>query len=366
MNHKLRQPGVMVEGHSTTGPAEVDGTGVYAGDLSRLDKYLEIISIIVGVETLIIALWVGINWWQGGEWLPQILPGLGERGLSVFSAGMTILSVSLFGVLVLRNSRTLQNRTRQRNDADDALEQSEARLRLAQAAAGIATIDWDIAGDRAVWNANFFKVFGVKDISAEIRSPYEHLIELIHPDDRDRMNAMHLALLREGGAYSDEFRILRPDGEIRWIAARGEVFCDSRGIARRLIGANFDITERRRTETALRDSLNIMEFANDAGEIGVWNNDFIAGTASCDERGRQILGFGDGHAPINAAVFYARLHPGDRDRVKSRLTEAVRTGEKFALECRIQMADSRLRWVRIRGMAELDPLTGVGRGLERN
>ena len=358
MNQRSRQPAIIVEGHSRTGPAENDGNGAYAGDLPRLDRYLEIIAIIVGVETLIIALAVGHNWWRNGAWLEQILPGLNESGLAVFLAVMTIFSVGLFGALIFRNYRNLQNRTRQRNLADVALVQSEARLRLAQSAAGIATLDWDIAGDRAVWNANFFKVFGVKDISADTRSPYEHLIDLIHPNDRGRMNSMHLALLKNGGTYSDEFRILRPDGEIRWIAARGEVFCDARGIPRRLIGANFDITERRRTEMALRDSLNILEFANDAGEIGVWNNDFVANSSSCDERGRQILGFANDMAPLNADAFYARLHPADRDRVKARLTEAVKTGEKFTIECRVQTSESRLGWVRIRGMAELDPVSG--------
>ena len=357
MKQKPRQPVIIVEGQNSAVHHQAEALVARGADLSRLDRYLELFSIIAGFEALLIALIVGAALLPLDMWPHNILAPVGERNLALALAVSTVLSVGLFGVTAARNFRTLQYRTRQRNDADTALEQSESRLQLAQAAAGIATIDWDIAGNRAVWSANFFKVFGVRDISSEIRSPYEHLLDLIHPDDRGRMDAMHLALLKEGGTYADEFRIRRPDGETRWLAARGEVFCDARGIPRRLIGANFDITERRRTEEALRDSLNIVEFANDAGEIGVWNNDFVVKKTSCDDRTRNILNLGDISAPLNAAAFYVKVHPGDRERVRAKLAEAVKSGEKFALECRIQALDGKLRWVRIRGMAELDPVT---------
>ena len=286
-----------------------------------------------------------------------------EPGMALATA--TVTTIILLGIVLSRNTHVLQLRTRQRDTAQTALGQSEARLRLAQAAAGIATVDWDIAADHAVWSSNFVDVFGIQDalqgeLQGELRSaksPYELFIDLVHPDDRARIDAMHLVLLKQGGTFSEEFRITRPDGEIRWIATRGEVLCDARNIPRRLIGSNFDITERRRSEDQLKQSLAIIELANEAGEIGVWNNDIIAGRGTWDERARKIFGLQTQSARINFGQFKRAIHPDDLARVREHLSRALRSGEKFEIECRVAPADADQRWVRIRGLAELDART---------
>ena len=278
-----------------------------------------------------------------------------EPGMALASA--TVATVILLGIVLSRNTQVLQLRTRQRDMAQTALEQSEARLRLAQSAAGIATVDWDIAADQAVWSSNFAEIFGYQGDLHSAKSPYGLFIGMVHPDDRARIDALHLALLKQGGAFSDEFRIVRRDGEIRWIAARGEMLRDARNIARRLIGSYFDITERRRNEERLQQSLAIIELANEAGEIGVWNNDIVARRASCDERARTIFGLRTQSSRINFSQFKRAIHPGDFARVREHLSRALRSGEKFEIECRIAASDASPRWVRMRGLAELDART---------
>ena len=81
-------------------------------DLSRLDRYLELFSIIAGFETLLIALIVGAALLPEDMWPHNILAPVGERNLALSLAVSTLLSVGLFGVTAARNFRTLQYRTR--------------------------------------------------------------------------------------------------------------------------------------------------------------------------------------------------------------------------------------------------------------
>jgi PAS domain-containing protein len=124
----------------------------------------------------------------------------------------TVSSLLLFVTLLVWSGRLLKLRTTQRDQATEALEESESRLRLAQSAASIATIDWDFVTDRAIWSSNFEQVFGVPRETIAGGSSYEAFLAFVHPDDKPNMDAMLLRLLKSGGTFSEEFRIAKPDG----------------------------------------------------------------------------------------------------------------------------------------------------------
>ena len=272
-------------------------------------------------------------------------------------AATALTTILLFVGGAAIHTRVLQERTRQRDAAQTARERSETRLLLAQAAAGIATVDWNLAEDHAVWSSNFVDVFGIPGDVASGKTPYELFIELVHPDDRTRVDAMHVKVLRTGGAFSEEFRISSAGGAIRWIATRGEVLCDDKGKPYRLIGSNFDITERRRSEDRLKQSLAIIELANESGEIGVWNSNPAVRTGRLDQRARSIFGLPADNERIDLKIFRGAIHPDDWARVRSVLIQALKSGERFTVECRIRRPDLEVRWIRIRGQADIDPLT---------
>src|SRR5262249_47163605 len=105
--------------------------------------------------------------------------------------------------------------------------------------------------------------------------------ELVHPEDRERLwTTLEATLLDSDGqdAYREEFRIVRPDGEVRWMSSRGQVLRDAAGRAVRCVGINVDITERRRGEEelrrsqeALRDSEQRLRLATESADIGTWD-----------------------------------------------------------------------------------------------
>jgi PAS domain S-box-containing protein len=129
---------------------------------------------------------------------------------------------------------------------------AEQRLRLAQEIGQIGTWDWDICANRATCSDSYYALYG---LSPKMSLPsYEDWNSCIHPDDRARATeAIRHALERRaaGGHYFDEFRVIWPDGTIRWLAARGIFERDANGNPARMFGANIDITAQKEREQHL-------------------------------------------------------------------------------------------------------------------
>jgi signal transduction histidine kinase/ActR/RegA family two-component response regulator len=81
----------------------------------------------------------------------------------------------------------------------------------------------------------------------------------VHPDDFPLVEESVRRAVEETGTLEQEFRVVRPDGEIRWLAAKGQVMNDRQGRPVRMVGINFDVTERKRTEERLRSFTQELE-----------------------------------------------------------------------------------------------------------
>ncbi len=159
------------------------------------------------------------------SWLPHHGPDGGVAGINVVAEEVTDQR---------RHQRMLQ----------DTLE----RLSLVQNAAGIATWDWDIPRDHIVYSGSFSQLFGLPDGTELNLAQWQ---KLVHPDDRDRIATQVERCITERIRWSEEFRIIRPDGAVRWLLGRGEFLFDDGGRAVRALGINVDITDRRLQEQQL-------------------------------------------------------------------------------------------------------------------
>ena len=134
------------------------------------------------------------------------------------------------------------------NQATEAVRANEERLQLVQDTAGIGTVDLDIENDHAVCSPRYYEMFS---LPADRRVGFTEFLGRVHPADRDRIERSRNELYRLGGPFEDEFRILTPDGDERWIYAKGRLELKN-GRPVRLFGASLDITERKRSEEHLR------------------------------------------------------------------------------------------------------------------
>jgi diguanylate cyclase (GGDEF)-like protein/PAS domain S-box-containing protein len=134
----------------------------------------------------------------------------------------------------------------ERRRAEEALRQSEGRLRRAQEAGGIGDWELDLATEAVYWSDRLYRLLAVE--AGQVRPCWKAMRELIHPDDRDRVAREVEATAAGLGPLDTEFRVLRPDGAIRWLASRGELMLGADGRPERLVGVCFDQTERKEAE----------------------------------------------------------------------------------------------------------------------
>jgi PAS domain S-box-containing protein len=134
----------------------------------------------------------------------------------------------------------------ERHNAEEALRESEERLRLAQLRTGIGIWDWNLRTGRITCTSELEAIFGLEHGS--IRS-YADFRDRVHPEDIATVEARRGAAVRRRETFKHEFRIIRADGQIRWLAAvGGAIYDEVTDEPVRILGNNADITERKDLE----------------------------------------------------------------------------------------------------------------------
>lgn len=128
----------------------------------------------------------------------------------------------------------------------ESLRLSEARLREAQRIAHLGDWDWDLATNQQIWSDELFRMLGFEPQS--FQPTVETLKNMLHPDDLARVREAVKESLQGGRLYSAEFRIKRPNGEIRHIHSQGEIQRTPEGQPARMVGTALDNTEQKRLE----------------------------------------------------------------------------------------------------------------------
>ncbi len=144
-----------------------------------------------------------------------------------------------------------------------ALRASEERLRVGMDAGKLGVWDWDVASDRVEWSDRVYDLHGVT--REQFGGHVADFAALIHPEDRAHVQAaIGAALAGTAEPYVVEFRVPFPDGSVHWLATRAEVYRDAQGAPTRMVGATFDVTERRELLEAAARARREAETANRA------------------------------------------------------------------------------------------------------
>ena len=132
--------------------------------------------------------------------------------------------------------------------AQEALEKMAHRLSLALQSGSIGVWDWNLKTNEIIWDNTMFKIYGLEKI---VPMPYESWVKSVLPEDYPLAVASLELSMNNKEKIDVEFRIRRPDGNIRHIKASQDVVLDNSGKVIRVIGVNIDITEQRELEMSL-------------------------------------------------------------------------------------------------------------------
>jgi PAS domain S-box-containing protein len=135
-----------------------------------------------------------------------------------------------------------------RHHAESELADLVARVASAQQLASMGDYDWHIASDTNRWSDQLYRIYGFEPQT--FNASYERFLARIHPDDRERIQAIHQTAYATGEPYNMIERIVRPDGEVRYLSSNGQVIMGPAGTPERMRGTCVDITERILAEQA--------------------------------------------------------------------------------------------------------------------
>jgi len=247
-----------------------------------------------------------------------------------------------------------------RRQGEDAIREDGERLRLAMQAGGLATWEFNQQNQMRYWSPEAAVMHGFPADKTEIsRAEWRRMV---HPDDLPMVRTEFAKVLQGLSDYSVEYRVVRPDGEVRWTAVNGTYLRDSD--TGRVIGVLQDITERKRTEELLRESEARLNMATEAAGIGIWDWNLRDNSMRYSELAKKICGF-----PANEPVTYVMVrdvtHPEDFPRTsvmaQRALDPTIRDNPTF--EYRLLLPDGRVRWVTASGHAVFAEVDGVMRGV---
>lgn len=244
-------------------------------------------------------------------------------------------AAGLLLLLTLRGNRDQLRLDSVNAGLEDDVERSADRLKRAERFGLVATFEIDLRSGVNYRSAEYMAVQGRARSAAEER--HEDWLRRLHPDDRERAERIFLEASADDSGitdYAQSYRIVRPDGEVRWIAARGEIERDGDGRALFMRGAHVDVTPLRSTERALAESDARLRLAQEAAGIGTWEWDSSIRAINWSRTMIEIWGFDPEAGQPDRAATVARLHPADRGRVRREIATAQRTGV-FRSEFRI-------------------------------
>ena len=147
--------------------------------------------------------------------------------------------------------------------AEIAMQQARERLELAQEAGKIGVFDVDLLTGQALWSEKLLAMMGEPPgTQARTRNDW---VDLLHPDDRSRATtAFEAALHGDGAQLHDSWRIVRPDGEVRWFLSAARIFRNAEGAAVRVVGVNVDVHEQKLLEAKVAEQLDFQQALIDA------------------------------------------------------------------------------------------------------
>ncbi|MBD0386746.1 MAG: PAS domain-containing protein [Nostoc sp. C3-bin3] len=234
----------------------------------------------------------------------------------------------------------------ERKLSEESLRQSEEKFRTI--AENIHAAIWIASPDsfRTLYVSPAYEKIWGRSCQNLLDHP-ESWIDSIHPDDRD-ITTIAAKQQLNGESASIEYRILRPDGSIRWIWDRSFTVYDDQGKVQYYGGIAEDITERELAQESLQESEARLSLATEAVQIGIWDRNLIANTTIWSANMGPLYGLPANTLCPNFEDYLNLVHPEDRKSVAASIDWMIKEG-KGSIEYRIVWPDGSLHWLNCKG-----------------
>ena len=241
----------------------------------------------------------------------------------------------------------VQEDVTEQKKARDALQESEQRFR--QLAENITDVFWmvDPHQPAMLYVSPAYETIWGRTCQSLYEQPHS-FVATVHPEDRQRV-VEALDRQTRGSTTAEEYRIVRPDGSIRWVWDRGFPIKQHDGRILRVAGIAEDITARKEAERALRDSEERLRLALEAGRMGVWDWNIKTNQVRWSDNLEAIHGLANGTFGGSFEAFQQLIHPADRDLVQQAITRALEERSSYDIEFRVVWQDGSVRWLTGKG-----------------
>ncbi len=180
----------------------------------------------------------------------------------------------------------------------------------------------------------------------------EAALERIHPLDREKtIEAIERAIAAHS-IFTTEYRVVRPDGSIRWIEARGQILLDEKGQPTRFSGTSLDVTERILARQRIEDSVQEFRALADSMPQIVWGADALGHVDYFNRRWTEYTGLSP-ELSLNGGWMQA-IHPDDLKQLLPLWDSVLKSGGTYEVECRLRAISGEYRWHLFRAQPTYD------------
>ncbi|MFT4089423.1 MAG: PAS domain S-box protein [Asticcacaulis sp.] len=245
----------------------------------------------------------------------------------------------------------------ERKAAENELKIQSERLVLATQVGGLGIWDYNIADNHLYCDPQWYRIMGLDPEVHNIAS-IEDFKPYIHPEDVERATAVEMQTLSEllasANNYGVVFRIIRPNGDVRWVRSAACLIESDPGVPTRAIGVMVDITESQLAEDKLQRSYDSLRRAEIVARVGSWTLDLATGHFACSDMLYEMNG-ADPNGPALTPDDLQKLLPeSGYQKVMAAIDNCIKTGESYSIDTEHMRPDGKRFAVNICGQAIRD------------
>ncbi|PBQ34521.1 hypothetical protein CNR22_22975 [Sphingobacteriaceae bacterium] len=234
--------------------------------------------------------------------------------------------------------------------SEQSLKESQANLKQAKDIAKIGRWELDLLSNKLWWSENVFKIWELPDEKKALT--YDDLLNSIHPEDKERVNAAYKDSLINNTDYQTEHRLITPDGKTKWVMTSCITHYDQNENPVKSVGIVQDITYRKSSELELIRLTENLEQANLVAMLGSWEYDLETGITMWSVITRLIYQVDETYTPTkDFSLFYKEGE--SRDSIQKALEKILVSGEGFNLELELINRGGTNKWVEAIGKADI-------------